>query len=436
MTVRNRLGAWVIGSVAATAFAASTLLTLHGQALPKCDPDNGGIRLPMGFCALVAADNLGPARHMVAGRNGDLYVALMTSGGRGQPQTGGGAVALRDANSDGKFEVVERFGSGSTTGIGIRNGYIYLAHPQVIERFKLTEGTLKPTGAAETIATGFPSDRQHEDKGIAFDGRGGLYVNVGAPSNACQSPDRRPGVKGVDPCPLLEKHAGIWKFDENKLNQTQEQGTRFATGLRQMPAITWHEDALYIAMNNRDQLDVFWPSLFTPKDNADRPAEPLYRAVQGSNFGWPYCYYDYTTKMMALNPEYGGDGKTVGRCSMFTPPLVAFPAHWAPVDVKFYTGMQFPARYRNGAFIAFHGSWNRSPEPQAGYNVTFQPFVSGKPAGAFEVFAQGFTGKETLLNPGDAVARPDGIAQAPDGTLYIGDSQRGKIWRVVYTGAR
>jgi glucose/arabinose dehydrogenase len=436
MTVKNRFGAWALFSVAAAAVAASTLLTVHGQTLPKCDPDNGGIRLPMGFCALVAADNLGAARHMVAARNGDLYVALMTSGGRGQPQTGGGAVALRDANNDGKFEVVERFGSGSTTGIAIRNGYVYLAHPLVIERFKLTEGTLKPTGTAETIVSGFPTDRQHEDKGIAFDGRGGLYTNVGAPSNACQNPDRRPGAKGQDPCPLLEKHAGIWKFDENKPGQTHDQGTRFATGLRQMPAITWHDDALFIAMNSRDQLDVFWPSLFTPKDNAERPAEPLYRAVQGSNFGWPYCYYDYITKMMALNPEYGGDGKTVGRCSMFTPPLVAFPAHWAPLDVKFYTGTQFPARYRNGAFIAFHGSWNRSPEPQAGYNVTFQPFVSGKPAGPFEVFAQGFAGKEPLTNPGDAVARPDGIAQAPDGTLYVGDSQRGKIWRIVYTGGK
>jgi len=118
MTVKHRFGAWVLGSAVAVAIAASTLLTVHGQALPKCDPDNGGIRLPMGFCALVAADNLGAARHMVAARNGDLYVALMTSGGRGQPQTGGGAVALRDANGDGKFEVVERFGSGSTTNAG------------------------------------------------------------------------------------------------------------------------------------------------------------------------------------------------------------------------------------------------------------------------------------------------------------------------------
>src|ERR1044071_8159967 len=267
MTARHRFGAW--GALAATAIVASALALVHGQALPKCDPDGGGIKLPMGFCALVAADNLGAARHMVTNRNGDLYVALMTSGGRGQPEVGGGAVALRDANGDGKFEVVERFGSGSTTGVAIRNGYVYLAHPQTIERFKLTEGTLKPTGGAETIVTGLPNERQHEDKGIAFDGRGGLYINVGAPSNACQDPDRRPGVKGVDPCPILEKHGGIWKFDENKMNQTQEQGTRYATGLRQMPAITWHDDALYIAMNNRDQLDVFWPSLFNAKDNAE-----------------------------------------------------------------------------------------------------------------------------------------------------------------------
>jgi glucose/arabinose dehydrogenase len=258
---------------------------------------------------------------------------------------------------------------------------------------------------------------------------------VGAPSNACQDPDRRPGVKGVDPCPLLDKHAGIWKFDENKMGQTQDAGgSRFATGLRQMPAITWHEGALYIAMHNRDQLDVFWPNSFTAKDNAERPAEPLYRAVQGSDFGWPYCFFDYPTKRFVTNPEYGGDGKDGARCAKFTQPVAAFPAHWAPVDITFYTGSQFPAKYRGGAFIAFHGSWNRAPLPQAGYNVTFQPMAGGKATGNFEVFADGFTGKPELLQPNDAVARPDGVAQAPDGSLYISESQKGKIWRVIYTG--
>jgi glucose/arabinose dehydrogenase len=248
------------GALAALGFVVAVV---SGQTRPMCDPDNGGLTLPPGFCALVVADNLGAARHMTVAPNGDLYVALMTSGGRGQPETGGGAVALRDANGDGRFEVKEPFSSGSTTGIALRNGYVYLAHPQRIERMKMTAGQLKPTGAAETIVTGLPMDRQHEDKGIAFDGNGGLYINVGAPTNACQQPDRRPGVAGVDPCPILEKHGGIWKFDENKLNQTQEQGTRFATGLRQMPAITWHDGALYIVMHNRDQLDTFWPKSFT-----------------------------------------------------------------------------------------------------------------------------------------------------------------------------
>lgn len=418
----------------AAAIAVLTLAGARGQVRPTCDPDNGGLKLPAGFCALVVADNLGPARHIAVGQNGDLYVALMTSGGRGQPQTGGGAVALRDTNGDGRFEMKQPFGSGSTTGIAIRNGYVYLAHPTTVERMRLAPGQPGPTGAPEVIVSGLPEERQHQDKGIAFDGSGGLYINIGAPSNACQSPDRRPGAKGQDPCPLLDKYAGIWKFDENKPGQTQDSGTRFATGLRQMPAITWHEGALYIAMHNRDQLDTFWPEHFDAKANAERPAEPLYRAVQGSDFGWPYCFYDYGQKRLLLNPEYGGDGKTTGRCSQFTPPVAAYPAHWAPVDIKFYTGAQFPEKYRGGAFIAFHGSWNRAPLPQAGYNVTFQPFAGGKPSGDFEVFADGFTGKTPLMNPGEAVARPDGIAQAPDGSLYIGESQKGRIWRVIYSG--
>jgi glucose/arabinose dehydrogenase len=412
------------------------VFTVSGQSKIACDPDNGGITLPQGFCALVVANDLGPARHIAVAPNGDVYVATQSTGGRGQPQVGGGVVGLRDTDGDGKFDVREKIGTGSTTGVRLRNGYLYLAHPTTIERFKMTAGQLKPAGAAEIVISDLPSERQHEDKGLAFDGRGSLYINIGAPSNACQQPDRRPGAKGQDPCPILEKHAGVWKFDENKLGQKQEDGTKFATGLRQFPAITWHDGALYIAMNNRDQLDSFWPDKFTAKDNAERPAEPLYRAVQGSDFGWPYCFFDYGQKKLVLNPEYGGDGKEVGRCSAFTNPAAAFPAHWAPVDVMFYSGNQFPRKYQGGAFIAFHGSWNRAPMPQEGYNVTFQPFSGDKPSGNFEVFAQGFAGKAPLMNPNDAVARPDGVAQAPDGSLYISDSQKGKIWRVMYKGTK
>jgi glucose/arabinose dehydrogenase len=300
----------------------------------------------------------------------------------------------------------------------------------------MTPGQLKPAGPPEVVVEGLPTEHEHHDKGIAFDGKGSLYINIGSPSNACQSLDRQKGIVGQDPCPLLETHGGIWKFDENKLHQKEADGEKFVTGLRQEPAITWHDGAVYIVMNSRDQLDVLWPGKFTAEENATRPAEPMYRATQGLNFGWPYCFFDYTQQKLLLNPEYGGDGKVVGRCSAFALPVASYPAHWAPVDVTFYSGSQFPARYKGGAFIAFHGSWNRAPLPQAPSNVTFQPFSGGKPSGKSEIFASGFAGKDPLANPNDALARADGVAEAPDGTLFITDSQNGKIWHVFYRGKK
>ncbi len=419
-------GRTLVAAVFVAAISAPALI-----AAPTCDADNGAIMLPQGFCALVAADNLGTARHLVVAPNGDVYVALQDTGEKG------GVAALRDTNGDGKFEVKEHFGQGSVTGIALHSGYLYLAGPNTVVRYKMTPGQLKPSGEPETVVAGLPGVRQHGDKGITFDDKGSLYVNVGAPSNACQTKDRTAQSQGQDPCPILEHNGGIWKFDANKLGQKQEDGMRFATGLRQMPAIAWHDGAVYIAMNNRDQLDVMWPGKFTAQENAERPAEPLYRAVAGSNFGWPYCFWDYGQKKFFMNPEYGGDGKTTGRCGDFTPPVTAFPAHWAPVDLMFYTASKlFPSHYNGGAFIAFHGSWNRLPLEQAGYNITFQPFAGGKPSGNFEVFASGFTAKSPLMNPNDAAARPDGVAEGPDGSLYISDSQKGKIWRVLYRGGK
>ena len=282
-------GCWLPGLVSAAAPA------------PACDPDNGGITLPSGFCALVAADGLGAARHIVVAPNGDVYVALQNS-----RTSRGGVVALRSTKGDGHFDMKETFGDGSSTGIALRNGYLYVAKTQSVERYKMTPGELKPAGPPEVVVSGLPGEREHGDKGITFDGKGSFYVNVGAPSNACQVKDRQLKSPGQDPCPILEKHGGIWKFDENKLGQTQDDGVRFATGLRQMPAVDWHDGALYIAMNNRDQLNVLWPGQFTAEENADRPAEPLYRAEQGSNFGWPFCFYDYGQKKFLRIPNTAG----------------------------------------------------------------------------------------------------------------------------------
>jgi glucose/arabinose dehydrogenase len=405
----------------------SVLAGANAQAAPACDPNNGGIHLPKGFCAEVVADNLGAARHAWAAPNGDLYVALQKSA-----TSPGGVVALHSSKDDGHFDVKENFGDGSTTGIGFYNGYLYLAHPGSIVRYKMTPGQLKPNGEAETVVSGFDTAREHGDKGLALDGKGFLYVNIGSPSNACQVKDRQKGSPGQDPCPILEQHSGIWKFDANKLNQSVADGTKLVTGMRQEPDVAFAYGAPYAVMNNRDQIDILYPQHFTREDNNEGPAEGMYRADQGLNFGWPFCFYDYRLKKLVLNPEYGGDGKTQGRCTQFSPPIAAYPAHWAPVDLAFYEGKQFPARYRGGALIAFHGSWNRMPEERPGA-VVFQPFRNGRPSGNFEVFADGFT-VTPVADQSKYTGRPDGVAVAPDGSLYITDSVKGKVWRVFYKG--
>lgn len=394
-------------------------------ASPQCDKDNGGITLPPGFCAEVVADNIGTGRHAVVAPNGDLFVALQN----------GGIAALHDSTGNGRFDVVKKFGTLSTTGIAFHDGYLYFATHLTVERYKWAPGQLVPTGPAQIVVSGFPNKKpEHADKGLTFDDSGHLYVNVGNPSNACQVKDRFPHSPGIDPCPLLKNHGGIWRYDANRLNQTEMGGVRFGTGMRQFLAITWHNGSIYVVMNNRDQLNTLWPKLFTAEENATLPVEPMYLVTKSSNFGWPYCFYSSKLHKLVLNPEYGGNGTKVGRCSQYDLPIATYPAHWAPMDIMFYTGHQFPAKYRKGAFIAFHGSWNRAPIPQAGYNVVFQPFDGKKPSGPYQIFANGFKGKKVLENPSDALARPNGLAQAPDGSLYIIDSQHGKIWRVFYHG--
>ena len=417
-------------SVSVAAASAALILSLTaGAAGPACDPDNGGLTLPQGFCAAVVADNVGPARHLAVAANGDLYVSTR-NGGRGVT---GGVVALHDTNGDGKMDSREHFGSDGATGVALHNGYVYMATTNSIVRYKLGAGELAPDAPAEVIVEGLTDRRQHAEKGIAFDGKGGVYVNIGAPSNACQVPDRQPKVAGQDPCQLLEIAGGIWRFDENKAGQKQADGKRYATGLRQMVGLTWHDNSLWAVMHNRDGLDTMWPGQFTAEQNAEWPAEYLVKVSDGANFGWPYCFYNNAEGQLVTNPEYGGDGKKTDRCAAFTPPVVAFPGHWAPNDVLFYTGTLFPQKYRGGAFVAFHGSWNRAPLPMAGYNITFVPFTAGKP-GTREVFADGFSGKTPLMAPNDAVARPGGLAVGPDGSLYIAEDVKGKVWRVMYTG--
>jgi glucose/arabinose dehydrogenase len=413
-----------------TAAAAAVVLAAASRAvaLPECDADDGGLQLPDGFCALVVADGLGAARHLDVAPNGDVFVAI-----RDRRDAPGAIVALRDTDGDGRADVQERFGQSGGTGIELRGDKLYVAQPSAIVRYPMAPGQLTPSGPPEVLAT-LPEQRSHAAKGLAFDREGGMYVNVGAPSNACQSEDRRPGVPGMDPCPLLEKHGGVWRFAEDRLGQSQASATHFATGMRQNFALAWHPltGGLYLVQHGRDQLNTLWDG-FTAEQNAELPSEEFLKVEQGSNFGWPYCHHDWQQGKRVLSPEYGGDGAEVGRCAGFDPPLMGFPGHWAPNALMFYAGELFPERYRGGAFIAFHGSWNRAPLPQAGYNVVFVPFDGDAPAtGGYEIFADGFAGQTPLMDRNAARYRPSGIAEGPDASVYISEDKTGRIWRVVY----
>ena len=416
--------------------ALAALAVIGCDAAPvsaqSCDPDNGGITLPDGFCAKVFADSVGRARHITVSANGDVFVALGRSRGGDAPV---GVLALRDSDGDGRADVREQFAELGGTGIALQNGSLFFGADDRILRYPLQAGSLRPAGPAQTIVADLPAARSHAAKSIAVTADGKLFVNVGAPSNSCQQQDRSAGSPGQDPCPELETRGGIWQFSAQRTGQTQADGQRFATGLRNVVALTLHPTTgqLFGAQHGRDQLSQNWPALYNDRQSAEKPSEELLRIEQGDDFGWPYCYHDPELSRRVLAPEYGGDARTAGRCAEKQGPLVAFPAHWGPNALLFYTGTQFPERYRGGAFIAFHGSWNRAPLPQGGYNVVFVPFTGDAPSGNWEVFADGFAGAD--VSPRGAAHRPSGLAQAPDGSLYITDDRAGRIWRVYYTGS-
>ncbi|RYU97153.1 PQQ-dependent sugar dehydrogenase [Emticicia agri] len=391
------------------------------------DNDNGGIKLASGFGAVVVAEATGKARHIKVLPNGTIYIK--NSNAKDEK----GITVLKDTNSDGKADETEYFGNFGGTGIDIYNGYLYASSNSEVFRYKLdANGNVIDKKNPETVITGLPDLKQHESKPFTFDESGHIYVTIGAPSNVCQEKDRQKGSPGMMPCPLLEKNGGIWQFDADKLKQKQENGIRFATGIRNAVALDWDTNSktLYALQHGRDMLFQHYPEMFSAEKGAELPAEEFLLIKKNDDFGWPYSYYDQDKKQMMLGPEYGGDGKkTYAKAKK---PIMAFPGHWAPNDVLFYHGNQFPAKYKNGAFICFHGSWNRAPLNQAGYFVAFVPFKNGLPSGPYEVFAEDFAGGPEIKSPGDAKARPMGLAEGSDGTLYITDSVKGKVWRVMY----
>jgi glucose/arabinose dehydrogenase/mono/diheme cytochrome c family protein len=399
--------------------------------------------LSPGFCATVFADNLGHVRQIVASPGGDIYVNTWSgSYYNSDPIPDGGfLVALRDSGHSGKADRIERFGETKTqgaaggTGIAFYKNAVYAEVNDRIVRYQLQANELAPKAKAEVIVSGLPITGDHPMHPFIIDAKGNLFVDLGSATNDCERRNRVPNSPGIDPCVQKETRAGTWRYDANKVGQKFSSAERYASGIRNGEGFAIDGSGrLFVTQHGRDQLYQDWPQLYKPADGPQLPAEEIVELKQGQDYGWPECYFDGNQQKLVLGPEYGGDGgKKVGLCATRTPPVAFFPAHWAPNALLIPATTALPAAYRNGAYIAFHGSWNRAPAPQGGYNVVFQPMQDGRASGNYIVFADGFAG--AAKEPGRAVFRPTGLAESPDGALYITDDMRGRIWRVTYHGA-
>ncbi len=407
-----------------------------------CANDDAGLTLPPGFCATIFADGIGHARHIVVAPDGVVYVNTWSGRyyGNTPPHEGGFLVALQDKTGSGKADVIERFGEtaqmGGAGGVGIAlyKNAIYAEVNDRIAKYPLPAGSIAPkVGAGITIVSGLPLTGDHPMHPFIIDSRGEIYMDDATPTNSCQEKNRVAQSPGLMPCTQLETRGGIWRYDANKTDQAFSAAGRYATGIRNGEGLAFDAQGdLFSTQHGRDQLHANWPQFYRPDQEATLPAEELVLLKKDGDYGWPECYYDSFVQKLVLAPEYGGDGKKIGICAEKIAPVAAFPAHWGPNDLAHYDKTQFPARYRDGVFIAFHGSWDRAPYPQGGYNVVFQPLSGAHASGACEIFADGFAGANK--SPQGAAHRPSGLAVGPDGALYIGDDITGRIYRITYSG--
>jgi glucose/arabinose dehydrogenase len=380
------------------------------------------LKLPSGFKAEVLGSELGKARHMVVSSTGIIYI------NRSKLVDGKAILMLKDKNHDGVIDEQKSFGNLPGTGIEIKDGHLYTASNSGIFRYKLDQNQeVINTEKPDMIVSGLPDHGRDNAKPFTFDNTGNLLVTIGSWNDPCREPN---SGKGIMPCSVLDSAGGVWKFSATKLNQTFADGSRYATGLKNAVAMTWNTqtNSLFSAVHGRGQFHDFYPQYYTPQQSAELPAETLYEIHEGDDAGWPYIYYDQIQKKKIMAPEYGGNGKKMGGEKAINP-LLAFPAHLGPNDILFYTGAMFPAKYKNGAFIAFHG---QSAELKKGYFVAFVPFKNGKPAGTWEIFADNFAGVDLAKPTGPIQHRPCGLAQGPKGELFVCDDLGETLFKISY----
>ncbi len=379
------------------------------------------IQVPKGFKIDVVAADLGKTRQLEVTDNGLIYLNR-------SKLVDGKSILLLKLNDKGKVESEESFGDLPGTGVKIKNGFLYTSSNSAVFRYKLnSENEVIDKENPELLLSGLADHGRDNAKPFTLDNDGNLYITIGSWNDPCRAAGTG---NGMMPCPVLDSAGGIWQFSASKLGQTFDEGTRYATGVKNGVAMNWNfqTNSLFSVVHGRGQFHDYYSQYYTPKQSGELPAETMYELHEGDDAGWPYVYYDHIQKKKILAPEYGGDGKITGGEKALTP-LMAFPAHLGPNGLLFYTGNMFPKKYRNGAFIAFHG---QSPELKKGYMVAFVPFKNGKPSGKWEIFADNFAGVD-LSNPtGPIQHRPCGLAEGPNGELYVCDDLGGTLYKITY----
>jgi glucose/arabinose dehydrogenase len=385
------------------------------------DSATKALTLPQGFSARVVADSLGSLRHLALNKNGDIYVKLSAL------KDGKGILFLSDTDKDGKMDKTMGFANYSGTGIRIQGNVLYSSSNTSVYKYELNaQGQVIDTGKAEILVQGLVDKGRDNAKSITLDADQNLYVAVGSYDETCSDA----AGHGKTNCPLLDSVGGIWQFSTKKLNQSYSDGVHYARGLKNVVGLDWNEatNSLFAAQHGRGGLNNKFPKLYTLEQDRSLPAETLYELHKGGDAGWPYVYYDPFQHKKIVSPEYGGDGnKSID--NKYLNPIADFPAHLAPNDLLFYTGNMFPEKYKNGAFVVFHG---QSQPLKKGYFVAFVPFKNGKPSGPWEVFADNFSQTEAGNTKGSYKHRPIGIAQGPDGALYVADDIKGTIFKITY----
>jgi glucose/arabinose dehydrogenase len=355
--------------------------------------------VPKGFQVSIFADNLSDARWMAVAPNGDIFLAEPP--GDYKARGGGKITVLRDSNNDGKADQRFTFLPASAGfvyphGLAFHDGYLYVGDVRGIWRFAYQDGQTaagKPEKVTSKVADLQPKNG-HITRNIAFAPDGGLYLALGSRDNIS---DYKPGAQ-------------VFKINADGSMSEFASGIRNPVGIAFAPGT----NNLYVVTNERDGF------------GDDLPPDYLTSVKQGGFYGYPFAYIGKNAA-----PEWGD--KNPAKVASTITPDVLFHAHSAPTGLVFYTGANFPAEYKNDAFVSLHGSWNAGNP--TGYKVVRVHFVNGKPVNGYENFATGFwNGMGNAGQPAKVWGRPVGLAVAKDGGLLIADDVANVVWRVTYTG--